>query len=149
MTPLQNDPQQHQRGAKGRKCRIPCGGKRSPDSESACRELSKSGLASHVGPHTCSLTSNSGGGTTAGGTKVDPGPAKAPKWTRVRPRHNQLCLIHMKTQQSGLGSYLGPQTCDFTSNSGGGTTTGAPKHTRVRPGRIQCATEELSRTPYR
>jgi hypothetical protein len=40
-------PQQHQCEAKKRKFRIPRGGKRGPDSESARRELSKSGLASH------------------------------------------------------------------------------------------------------
>ena len=79
MTPLQNDPQQHQREAKHRKCRVSRGGKRSPDSESARRELSKSGLASQCGPQKCDFASNSGGGTTAG----------APKWTRVRPRRNQ------------------------------------------------------------
>ena len=79
MAPLQNDPQQHQREAKNRKCRISRGGKRSPDSESARRELSKSGLASHVGPQKCDFASNSGGGTTTG----------TPKCTRVRPRRNQ------------------------------------------------------------
>jgi hypothetical protein len=65
-TPLQNDPQQHQREATNRKCRIPCGGKRSPHSESAGRELSKSGLGSKFGPQTCEFTRTSGGGTTAG-----------------------------------------------------------------------------------
>jgi hypothetical protein len=81
QTTLQNDPKQHKREANHRTRRVSRGGTRSPDSESARRELSKSGLASH----SC------------------------------------------------------PQTCDFTSNSGGGT--------RIRPSRIQYATEELSRTP--
>ena len=79
MTPFQNDPQQHQREAKHRNFRVPRGGKRSPDSDSALRELSKSGLASDCGPQKCDFARNSGGGTTAG----------APTWTRVRPRRNQ------------------------------------------------------------
>jgi hypothetical protein len=91
MTPLQNDPQQHQRDAKHQKFRAPHGGKPSPDSESARKAL----------------------------------------------------------QTSGLGSHIGPQTCDFTSNSGGGTTAGAPTHARVRPSRNQCTTETISRTSYR
>jgi hypothetical protein len=91
MTPLQNDSQLHQRKANNRHFRTSRGGKRSPDSESECRELSKSGLASH----------------------------------------------------------FGPRTCDFTSNSGGGTTAGAPTRTRVRPSRNQCTTEPSSSTPYR
>ena len=45
-------PQQHEREATNRKCRVRRAGKRSPDSESARRELSKSGRASHVGPQT-------------------------------------------------------------------------------------------------
>jgi hypothetical protein len=48
MTPLQNEPQQHQREAKHRQIRVPHGGKRSPDSEPPRRELSKSGLNSNV-----------------------------------------------------------------------------------------------------
>jgi hypothetical protein len=76
MTPLQNDPKQHQHEAKHRKGRIPCGGKRSPGSESARRELSKSGLASRFGPQKCDFPSNSAGGTTGGGTTVHSGPAK-------------------------------------------------------------------------
>jgi hypothetical protein len=90
MTPLQNDPQQQQRETKHRKCRVTRGGKRSPDSESARRELSKSGLA-----------------------------------------------------------YFGSRKSDFASDSGRGTTAGAPTRTRVRPNQNQCATETLSRTPYR
>jgi hypothetical protein len=35
MTPLHNDNQQHKREAKHRKCHVPRGGERSPDSESA------------------------------------------------------------------------------------------------------------------
>jgi hypothetical protein len=89
MTLLQNGPPT--REAKKPKCRVPHDGKRSPDSESAYRELSKSSLQSHCGT----------------------------------------------------------LTCDFTSNSGGDTTTGAPKRTRVHPSRIHYATEEVSRTPYR
>ena len=58
MTPLQNDPQQHQREANNREFRIPRGGKRSPDSASARRELSKSGFASHVGLLKCDFTSS-------------------------------------------------------------------------------------------
>jgi hypothetical protein len=76
MAPLQNDPQQHQREAKNPKYRVPRGGKRSPDSESARRELSKSVLASHVGPQKRDVMSNSGGGHHGGGTNVHPGPAK-------------------------------------------------------------------------
>jgi hypothetical protein len=62
MTPLQNDIQQHQRRATNRKHRIPCGGKRNPDSESARRELSKSGIASHFGTQKIEFKSNSGFG---------------------------------------------------------------------------------------
>jgi hypothetical protein len=76
MTPLQNDPQQHRREATRLNFRVSCAGQRSPDSESARRELSKSGLACHVGPQACTFTSHSGGGSTVG----------APTWTRVRPR---------------------------------------------------------------
>jgi hypothetical protein len=72
-------PQQHQCGAKKRKFRVSHAEKPSPDSESARRELSKSGVAFHVGPQKCDVTSESGGGTTVG----------APTWTRVRPRRNQ------------------------------------------------------------
>jgi hypothetical protein len=61
MTPLQNDPQQHQREAKNLEVRVPCGGKRSQDSESLRRELSKSGLASHVGPQKCDFAGRGGG----------------------------------------------------------------------------------------
>jgi hypothetical protein len=75
MTPLQNDPQQHQCDATHRKHRVSRAGKRCPDSESVRRELSKSGLASHFRQHKCGFASNSGGGTTAG----------VPKWPRVRP----------------------------------------------------------------
>jgi hypothetical protein len=71
----QNDPQQHQREAKNRKCRAPHGGKRSPDSESARRELPKSGLDSHVGPQKYDFIKKSGWGTTAG----------APTCTRAPP----------------------------------------------------------------
>jgi hypothetical protein len=69
-------PQQHQCEATTRKHRVSHAGKRSPDSESARRELSKSCLACHCDPQTCDFTSNSGGGTTRG-TNVAPGPAKA------------------------------------------------------------------------
>jgi hypothetical protein len=61
MTPLQNDPQQPQREAKSRKCRVSSSGKRSPDSDSLRRELSKSGLASPFGRRKCDFASNSGG----------------------------------------------------------------------------------------
>jgi hypothetical protein len=91
MTPLQIEPQHHQCQAKHRQIRVSRGGTRSPDSESARRELSKSGLASH----------------------------------------------------------FDLQNCDFASNSGGGTTAGAPTRTRVPSSRNQCTTEALSRTPYR
>jgi hypothetical protein len=50
-------------------------GKRSPDSESACRELSKSGLAFYFDSQNCGFASNCGGGTTAG----------PPRWIRIRP----------------------------------------------------------------
>jgi hypothetical protein len=70
MTPLQNDPQQHQHEAKNRKCRVSRGGKWSPDSESVRRELSKSDLASDVGQQLR-------WGHHGGGTNVAPGPAKA------------------------------------------------------------------------
>jgi hypothetical protein len=60
-TPLQNDPQQHQREAKDLKFRGQRGGKRGPDSEAARRELSKSGLASHVGLQQCDFASRGGG----------------------------------------------------------------------------------------
>jgi hypothetical protein len=66
MTPLQNDPQQHQREAKIRKYRVPRGGKRSPDSESAHRELSKSCIGSYFGPQTFDFTSSNGGGPRLG-----------------------------------------------------------------------------------
>jgi hypothetical protein len=64
--PLQNDPQQHQREAKDRKCRASRGPYLSPDSESAGKALQKSGLGFKLG------TANSisgripgrGGGTT-------------------------------------------------------------------------------------
>jgi hypothetical protein len=56
------DPQQHQREAKNRKCRVPRGGKRSPDSESVRRELSKSGLPSHAGPQKRDFTGDDSGG---------------------------------------------------------------------------------------
>jgi hypothetical protein len=90
-TPLQNDPQQHQREAKHRTFRVSLTPDPSPDSDSARNLVQKSGLDSHVGP----------------------------------------------------------QQCDFASNSGGGTTAGAPTRTRVRPSRNHCTTETLSRTPYR
>ena len=61
MTPLQNDPQQHQREAKNLIFRVSCGGKRSPDSESPRREISKSGVASHFGPQKCDFTGRGGG----------------------------------------------------------------------------------------
>jgi hypothetical protein len=54
MTPSQNDLQQHQREAKSRNSRVPRGGKRSPDSESAHRELSKSGLDAKFAFFICS-----------------------------------------------------------------------------------------------
>jgi hypothetical protein len=76
MTPLQNDTHKHQCEANDQKCRIPRGGERSPDSESARRQLSKPGTASYVGQQKCVFLGNSGGGTTAGGTNVHPGPAK-------------------------------------------------------------------------
>jgi hypothetical protein len=46
---------------KNRKYRVSCGGKRSPESESARRELSKSGLASHFGTQKCDFTGRGGG----------------------------------------------------------------------------------------
>jgi hypothetical protein len=80
MTSLQNDPEQHQRevkhranrtshgsecvmhpprggGATNRKFDVSRGSEWSPDSESALRELSKSGLASHFAPRTCDFAS--------------------------------------------------------------------------------------------
>jgi hypothetical protein len=63
MTPLQNEPQQHQREAKHRRFRVPCGGRRSPDSDFARNLLQKSGLGFHFGPQNSDFTSNSGGGT--------------------------------------------------------------------------------------
>jgi hypothetical protein len=48
MAPMKNTPKQHQREAKHRTCRVPRGGKGRPDSESARRKLSKSGLASRL-----------------------------------------------------------------------------------------------------
>ncbi len=47
-TTLQNDPQQHQREATHRTFRVSRGGRRSPDSESVRRELSKTSFGSHV-----------------------------------------------------------------------------------------------------
>jgi hypothetical protein len=85
MTPLQNDPQQQQCEAKNRKCRVPHGVKRIPDSESAHGELSKSGLdfekneiwKAGVGDHFRSASgavwnscrASGGGGTTTGAQK--------------------------------------------------------------------------------
>jgi hypothetical protein len=54
-------------------------GKRNPDSESAHRKHSKSGLGSDFGPQTCVVVTISGGGTAAG----------EPKFTRVRPSRIQ------------------------------------------------------------
>jgi hypothetical protein len=79
MTLMQNDAQQHQREANQRQIRVVRGGKRSPDSEAACRELSNSGLDSHVLLQTCDSTSNFGGGTTTW----------AATCTRVRPSRIQ------------------------------------------------------------
>jgi hypothetical protein len=79
MTPLQNDPQPPQREPKHRTFRVSRGSEWSPDSESARRELSNSGLASNSGPQKYDCVSNSDGGTTTG----------APRWTRVRSRRNQ------------------------------------------------------------
>jgi hypothetical protein len=79
MTPLQNDPQQHQRNAKEQKGHLPRGWKRSPDSDSQRNVLQKSSLDSKFGPQNINVTSNSGAGTTAG----------APTCTRVRPRRFQ------------------------------------------------------------
>jgi hypothetical protein len=79
VTTLQNDPQQHQCGAENRKLRIQHAGRRSPNSESVCREISKSGLAPHCGPRNYDFTSDSDGETTAG----------APMCTRVRPSRIQ------------------------------------------------------------
>jgi hypothetical protein len=76
MTPLQNDPQQHQHEAKKRKCRVSRGGKRSPDSESVRQELSKSGLASHLGSQKRDVTSNSGEGAPRRGHQRAPGPGQ-------------------------------------------------------------------------
>jgi hypothetical protein len=58
-----------------RNCRVPRGGKRSPDSDFVRTLLRKSCLDSHCGPQNIDFTSNSGGGTSAGGTIVHPGPA--------------------------------------------------------------------------
>ena len=66
MTPLQNDPQQHQREAKHREFRVARGSEWSTDSESARPELSKSGLASNFGSHKCDFPSNSGGAPRRG-----------------------------------------------------------------------------------
>jgi hypothetical protein len=66
------------------------GWKRSPDSESQPRELSKSGLGAHVGPQTCDFASRGGGpfpevlpasrGTPGGTHGVPPGHPGAPTW---------------------------------------------------------------------
>jgi hypothetical protein len=56
MTPLQDDPQQHQCEAKHRTVRVSCGPDLSPDSDSARKALQKSSLDSKFGPQTCDLT---------------------------------------------------------------------------------------------
>jgi hypothetical protein len=60
-------------------------------------------------------------------------------------RIRNLCARELS--KSGLASHFGPQTCDFVSNSGGGTTAGAPTCTQVRPSRNQCTAEALSKPP--
>jgi hypothetical protein len=79
MTPLQNDPQQHQREAKHRTFSVPHGVEWSPDSNSARTLLQKSGLDAEFGSRKFDFTSNSGGGTTAGAptpTRASPGPLR-------------------------------------------------------------------------
>jgi hypothetical protein len=78
MTPLQNDPQQHQREAKHRKCRVSRWPDLSPDSDSARKALQKSGLGSELGKHKFDSHATSGrdGGTTTG-APVDTGPTES------------------------------------------------------------------------
>jgi hypothetical protein len=91
----------HGGGWKNRKCRISRSKKRSPDSESAHRELPKSGLASQFVPQTCDFIRNSGGGTTAG----------APKLPWVRPRRNRCTTEALSRTPLSL-MLLGEQTWD-------------------------------------
>jgi hypothetical protein len=70
-----NDPQQHQREAKDRKCHVPRSAKRSPDSESVQNLQQKTSIDVKRGPQKFDFTSNSGG-HHGGGTNVHPGPAK-------------------------------------------------------------------------
>jgi hypothetical protein len=72
-------------GATNLKFRVSHGSERSPDSGSARRELSNSGLASQVGTQKCDFTSNFGGGTTAGGHQSAPGSGQA--GTSVLQKH--------------------------------------------------------------
>jgi hypothetical protein len=63
-----------------------------PALEAACRELSKSGLASYVGPHNNDFTSNSGRGTTAGTQTC----------TRVRPSRIQCTTTKLSRTIGGM-----------------------------------------------
>jgi hypothetical protein len=77
MTPLQNDPQQHQREAKRRKLRVSRGHDLSPDSDAARKTLQKSGLGSDSGPQKNDFSFGPGWGLHDGGTKVNTGPAES------------------------------------------------------------------------
>jgi hypothetical protein len=118
MTPLQNDPQQ-QHGATNRKCRVPPAGKRSRDSESTCREFSKSSLASHVGSRKRDVAGRGGGplpevlpvlsgihASGAGGTTTG-----APTRPRVRPSPIQCTTETLSANPyrlCRLGNYRDP-----------------------------------------
>jgi hypothetical protein len=82
---VQNNPPTTPMRGENRKCRVPRGGKRSPDSDYERHLLQKSGFGVHFGLQKCDFKSNSGGGAPRRGDQRALGSGQAA--TNVRQEH--------------------------------------------------------------
>jgi hypothetical protein len=134
MTPLRNDPQQHQREAKHRHVRDSRTPDLSLDSDSARKALQKSGFGSYFGQQNCDFASRRGGplpesfgcrleyvprwsGETGAGT-----PRRA-KWTRALPSRIKYITLPRNPIRNRYGKQPATHATqilkDASSKSGG------------------------------
>jgi hypothetical protein len=119
---------------------------RSPDSVSARRVLSKSGVASHVGPQKCDFTSISGECTTTPFRRLFDTFNRAPTGGGGRGK-SEIFGSEFGTRNPSNCVGLAVLCIWLGLTPRGLETTWAPKWKRARPNRIQCTTGRTIENP--